>query len=171
MLLRQRTQIAPSSAHTMLTLWRAKAVTGHAESEWLLPDETKCKREQCLLHELLHKCRILPSVEHRNVQKLWHVQEPVIVQECCLLLPCRSPRFYCNPATMEVRASATRNGTWRCTVLQSRDTMMQGDVADGGCTRVAYILMNTMKTRLCSSWSSSELAEFSVMASSCSLLH
>ena len=30
--------------------------------------------------------------------------------------------------------------------------------------------MNTMNTRLCNSWSSSELAEFSVIASSCSLL-
>ena len=54
-----------------------------------------------LQHELLYKLRIVPAVQHSNVQELRHVQEPIIVQECCLLLLTRSSRLYCHPDAMQ----------------------------------------------------------------------
>ena len=78
---------------------------------WLARDP-EVSREKHLLHELLHKIWVVPPIEHSYVQELWHVQEPLIIQQRCLLLPCRPSRLHCDPAMMnQVLSKCSRRVT------------------------------------------------------------
>jgi hypothetical protein len=50
-----------------------------------------------LLHELLHKRRVVPAIQHSDVQQLWHIQQPLIIEQRRLLLPLRASWLNSDP--------------------------------------------------------------------------